>query len=67
MKGYIITNNSGDYLSSTYFWFPHESASKAWVHPSKEFDCSRWEIKPAFYYEAKYSVTEGEKSFLNAL
>ena len=60
MKGYIFESEDGSFLSKDFFWFPHEKAEDAWVHPADELKgilsiSKAFEVRPAFYIEADYS------------
>ena len=38
VKGYIIQNAAGSYLSKDYVWFPHDKQGEAFVHPGNKLE-----------------------------
>ena len=61
IKGYLVQNQEGSYLSQSYFWFAHERFKDAWVHPENNLEVilrqsENWEIKPAKLTKATYDT-----------
>lgn len=64
IKGYLIQNNEGSYLSQDNVWFPHDKPEEARVHPEGQLAnilaISRtWKTKPSRLTKATYSPEKG--------
>lgn len=64
IKGYLIQDQEGNYLSHHYFWFPHDCSENAWVHPGDKLkkiltDLKSWAFKPARVIKVTYSPERG--------
>jgi|SRR3989338_1401363 len=59
VRGYVIQEADGEYLSKTYSWFPHEKIEEAWVHPTSNLESilthsKNWGAKPVKFTPAVY-------------
>lgn len=68
VKGFVIQNAEGDYLSAELFWVEKESGVDAYVHPEKNIgnilsSAASWTVRPtkmrAALYRGKGTVVYG--------
>ena len=67
MRGYVIQNEEGHFLTRDLLWYPHDRPSEAYVHPEGELGATLrksrgWtgkptKLYPAVHYEGKTAIT----------
>lgn len=45
--GYVIQNAAGDYLANQLYWYHHDKAEEAFVHPADRLDEINWKMSAA--------------------
>ncbi|MEM9263961.1 MAG: hypothetical protein AAGA46_00380 [Cyanobacteria bacterium P01_F01_bin.13] len=62
MIGFLVMNEEGYYLSSTYFWAIKDNCKDAYVHSLdalRGLNWANWASKPTKFYKAEYDPENG--------